>query len=347
MTTPSKPRVLCVDDEPGVLRSLEALLRGRFEVSATSDVHEALELVRSTEFDVVISDQRMPAMTGTEFLEQVKALSPHSMRLLLTGFADHTEVLESVNDSEVFRFVHKPWDNRRLIDTVTYAASVAREVPLQRPAAVPANEPDAVVVPLPQHGSDNRAVLLMDKDPSIEHQLRSALGHSTLLLWARSPGEAMRLMHRQRVAVIVADTRSGNEATLDLIRAVKRGNPNTVAVIHAADCDSSTISRLINEGQIFRFITKPATQALIEQTIAQALNRHRELMARPSSIARHAVDISRVASSASARCSPGDSAQPQASDRMDHNAGARTDVPVRARPKPTGVTWLKRLLRMT
>ncbi len=348
MKNPSKPRVLCVDDEPGVLRSLDALLRNRFDVTSTTDAREALELVRHSEFDVVISDQRMPGMTGTELLEQVKALSPHTMRLLLTGYADYAEVLQSVNNSEVFRFVHKPWDNRHLVETVTYAANVAREVPLQRPAAHPVEaEADVLVGPIQWQGSDTRTVLLMDNDPASEHQLRTVLGQGTLLLWARSPGEAMSFMHRHKVAVVVADTRSGSAATLDLIKALKRGSPNVVAVIHTADRDSATISHLINEGQIFRFLAKPAAPATIARAIAAALKKHRELMAQPASIARHAVDISRLAAFARHCNGPVDGLEAPAENGMAQAEGASAALVRRSCPRLSGVAWFKRLLRMT
>lgn len=103
-----KPRVLCVDDEPSVLRALGWLLRSRFEVSSTTDAHEGLSLLRQGAFEVVISDQRMPGMTGTEFLQRAKIESPNTMRLLLTGYSDYADILGSVNDCEVFRFINKP-----------------------------------------------------------------------------------------------------------------------------------------------------------------------------------------------------------------------------------------------
>jgi DNA-binding NtrC family response regulator len=346
MTTPTKPRVLCVDDDPGVLRSLHALLRDRFDVSSATHADEALALLGASAFDVVISDQRMPGMSGTEFLEQVKERSPQTMRLLLTGHADYTDVLRSVNDSEVFRYIHKPWDNRHLVDMVTYAATVAREVPLRRPASLPDNPTDETRADgIPRFGSDIEAVLLVDDDATTERRLRAVLGRDMLLLWARSPGEAVSLMHRHKVAVIVADIRPGNGATLDLIRAVKRSSPNIVAVVHAADCDSATIGRLINEGQIFRFMSKPAGPACIDRTIKAALKKHRQFMAQPASVARHALDISRLAAFARSRHDPVDGLESKAADRKARADGRPQPVPGLPRPRNPGMRWLKRLFR--
>lgn len=346
MNTVNRPRVLCVDDEPNVLRSLNWLLRSRFEVASATDANEGLELIRNSEFDVVISDQRMPGMTGTEFLERVKATSPNTMRLLLTGYSDYTDVLRSVNESEVFRFINKPWDNQHLIETVSYAAAVAREVPLQASSSpTAATDVDIAIGKL--RGDPTEAVLLMDEDPTIEHQMRGLLGEEMLMLWARNHSEAVSLLQRYKVAVIVADTLSGNGCTLDLIRTVKRSSPNIVAMVYTSERDSSTISRLINEGQIFRFIAKPAGPGYVGRMIGSALKKHRDLMAQPSSIARHAVERPRQL--ALAGSGPASGWDPTDAAPL----GASSFDPLTADPTAadgghvSGVAWLKRLFGKT
>ena len=338
MNSLTRPRVLCVDDEPSVLRSLNWLLRSRFDVSSANGASEGLELVRNSAFDVVISDQRMPGMTGTEFLERVKETSPNTMRLLLTGYSEYTDVLRSVNDSEVFRFINKPWDNQHLIETVSYAAAVAREVPLQ-PSLNPATATDIDLGTL--RGGHTEAVLLMDEDPAIEQQLRGILGEEMLMLWARNHSEAVSLLQRYKVAVILADTRSGSGCTLDLIRAVKRSSPNIVAMVYTTERDSSTISRLINEGQIFRFIAKPAGPGYLSRMVGSALKKHRDLMARPSSIARHAVEHPRHL--ALEGCGPTSGWDPTDAAPL----GASSFDPLNASAAQgghmSGVAWLKRL----
>jgi DNA-binding NtrC family response regulator len=343
MNATIKPRGLWVDDEPSVLRSLNWLLRSRFDVSSATDASEGLELIRNSDFDVVISDQRMPGMLGTEFLQQVKEMSPHTMRLLLTGYADYSDVLRSVNDSEVFRFINKPWNNQHLVETVSYAANVAKDVPLQRPEVCSAGAADALQADLTEvHGSSTEAVFLMDNDPVMERQLREALGEDMLMLWARSPGEAVSLLHRYKVAVIVADNPSGSSATLDLIRAVKRSSPGIVAVICSSQCDSATISRLINEGQIFRFVAKPAGSAYLRRTLRTALKKHRELMSKPACIARHAVEISRLAAQARTRNDPMEGLETDAMLLVEHDDVAAMEVRGQSRTSLSGMLWLRK-----
>jgi DNA-binding NtrC family response regulator len=336
MNTRNRPRVLCVDDEPSVLRSLNWLLRSRFDVTSANSGDEGLGLVRHSAFDVVISDQRMPGMTGTEFLERVKETSPNTMRLLLTGYAEYSDVLRSVNDSEVFRFINKPWDNQHLIETVAYAAAVAREVPLQRSLGA-ASTTSAGLETL--QGGHTEAVLLMDEDPAIEHQIRSLLGEDMLMLWARNHNEAVSLLQRYKVAVIVADTGAGQVSTVNLIRTVKRSSPNIVAVVYTAERDSTTLSRLINEGQIFRFIAKPAGPAYVGRMIGSALKKHRDLMAQPSSIARHAMEHPRhLALEGNASGWDASDATPLGGSAFDPLTTLTTDA-----PPVSGVAWLRRL----
>ena len=121
------PRVLFVDDEERILRSLRMLFRGRAEILATTSGREAVELVRSHRVHVVVSDQRMPGMTGVDVLREVAACSPPTMRILLTGYADLDAMTASVNEGEIYRFVEKPWDAQRLIATVEQAARIAMD----------------------------------------------------------------------------------------------------------------------------------------------------------------------------------------------------------------------------
>ena len=113
--------ILCVDDEPNILRSLHWLLGKRFDVKTAESGQDALPLVKEFDFDVIISDQRMPGMTGAEFLREARKISPRSMRLLLTGYSDMSAILRSVNESEIYRFIKKPWDMKTLV-TVTEEA---------------------------------------------------------------------------------------------------------------------------------------------------------------------------------------------------------------------------------
>ena len=121
-TTASGGRLLLVDDEENILRSLRRVLRrGDWEIEIALTGDQALELLPRFRPDVVISDFRMPGMTGVELLSQVKALSPQTQRIMLTGQADQQAVEEAINRAEVFRFLTKPWNDAQLVSMVKSA----------------------------------------------------------------------------------------------------------------------------------------------------------------------------------------------------------------------------------
>jgi PAS domain S-box-containing protein len=110
MHAPVKERVLVVDDEPQVLVALEDLLTEQFSVVKTASAESALDLIeREGNFAVVITDQRMPGMTGDELLSRLGG-SSDAMRILLTGFADLSAVIRSINDGRIYAYVTKPWN---------------------------------------------------------------------------------------------------------------------------------------------------------------------------------------------------------------------------------------------
>jgi two-component system NtrC family sensor kinase len=110
------PKVLFVDDEESILSAARRLFRGKqIDVITTSSPSEGLRILSKENIWVVVSDQRMPEMTGTEFLEKVKALAPHTTRILLTGFLELPIIQEAINKASVFRFVTKPWNETELV----------------------------------------------------------------------------------------------------------------------------------------------------------------------------------------------------------------------------------------
>ncbi|RJS17997.1 response regulator [Corallococcus sp. H22C18031201] len=109
-------KVLVVDDEPQVAHALRRLLRREgFTVEVAYNGEEALERLQQFTPDIVLSDFRMPGMTGSELLQQVKRSHPLALRLIISGYADFKSVVASVNDGEICRFISKPWDDAELV----------------------------------------------------------------------------------------------------------------------------------------------------------------------------------------------------------------------------------------
>jgi CheY-like chemotaxis protein len=121
--TDTRPKVLCVDDEPKVLEGLELNLRRRFNVrTATSGAAGLAALQRDPDVAVIVSDMRMPGMDGAQFLSGARAIAPEACRVLLTGNADIEAAATAVNDGQVFRFLTKPCPPSTLVSAIDAAA---------------------------------------------------------------------------------------------------------------------------------------------------------------------------------------------------------------------------------
>jgi signal transduction histidine kinase len=119
---PNRPILVVVDDEPDVLRTLHDLFRLEYRVLTFGRAVEALDSLRTLEdVAVILSDQRMPEMTGVQFLEQARQIHPDATRLLVTGFADIRAVIDAINLGNIARYLSKPWDTDELVAVVRVA----------------------------------------------------------------------------------------------------------------------------------------------------------------------------------------------------------------------------------
>lgn len=104
-------KILIVDDEPANLRALERLFREDYEVLTAGSGADALELLRQHDVALLITDQRMPGMTGIELLKSTASLRPRMVRIILTGYTEVEALVEAINCGLVYKYVTKPWKN--------------------------------------------------------------------------------------------------------------------------------------------------------------------------------------------------------------------------------------------
>jgi DNA-binding NtrC family response regulator len=114
-------KIMVVDDEPANLRLLERLFRNDYEVITAESGNEALYLLSQNDAALLITDQRMPGMTGVELLKRTATVRPHMVRLILTGYTDVETLVEAINSGLVYQYVTKPWNNDELRLTVSRA----------------------------------------------------------------------------------------------------------------------------------------------------------------------------------------------------------------------------------
>lgn len=122
MPTNPKHSILIVDDEPDVLFSLTGLLRRDFQVYTAVNGEQALEVMAEHPVHVIMTDQRMPEMTGIELMGRVRSEHPEAIRIIFTGYADTRAIVDAINTGGLYRYITKPWDPDDLVQVLRDAA---------------------------------------------------------------------------------------------------------------------------------------------------------------------------------------------------------------------------------
>jgi response regulator RpfG family c-di-GMP phosphodiesterase len=118
---PAKHPILLVDDESEILFSLRGLLRTEFDLHTAESGAEALKVLGRQPIHAIMTDQRMPNMTGVELLRRAKEERPEAVRMVFTGYADIKAVIDAVNQGEIYRYLTKPWDPDELLAALRQA----------------------------------------------------------------------------------------------------------------------------------------------------------------------------------------------------------------------------------
>jgi response regulator RpfG family c-di-GMP phosphodiesterase len=121
--------LLIVDDEPGILAAISRSLEMEgYRILTAGSGREALGILARNPVQVILSDERMPEMSGTEFLGRVKMLYPHTVRMVLTGYTELEAVARMVNQSAIYKFLTKPWEYEQLREQVRDAFDYHEEI---------------------------------------------------------------------------------------------------------------------------------------------------------------------------------------------------------------------------
>jgi len=116
-----KISILYVDDEENNLIAFKATFRRKYDIKTAINAEEAIALLNQYPFEVIITDQRMPKITGVEFLEQIIPTHPEATRILLTGYTDMSAVVDAINKGKIFHYLNKPWNEEELESTIEKA----------------------------------------------------------------------------------------------------------------------------------------------------------------------------------------------------------------------------------
>lgn len=275
-------RILFVDDEERILRSLALQFRRHYEVLTESDPLRALQRLREEHIHVLVSDQRMPQMSGAQLLAEAREIAPNTLRILLTGYSDLDAAVEALNNGGIFRYLTKPWDQQEMAFTLRQAAELAvrQEQPLPPVAS------EVLSAPL--------SVLLLDDDPdtlSVVGEFCVAGGHR--LLRARNLAEAMLQLNNEGVDILVSDLKLAGEDTAPLLKTLAQAHPRLLSLVVTPFQDTQALLRLVNEAQIFRYLPKPIRRGLFEKGLKAAAEQALIWRAQPQQVVTRLAEIPR------------------------------------------------------
>ncbi len=274
-----KINILCVDDEKYILNALGMLLGEKYNVLTTAYPEDAIHLLKTYPVAVIISDQRMPEMLGVELLTIAKSISPHTTRILLTGFADMDAIIDSVNHSEVYRFINKPWDNEQLLHIIEESVVVYQTLsngisiaPIEKATEQSLSEPIYII-----YKSENEQAI---------QSLRATLSPNIHLLWAQSTTDIMDLLSHP-ISILVIDIK---EDDLNLLRVLKKELPHLLTITIVPSANYSELVSMINEIKIYRYIIAPAKASQINFFIGSAVKLSQSFKTQPALLQQQQTD---------------------------------------------------------
>jgi DNA-binding NtrC family response regulator len=301
MNSPLFRRILVVDDELNIVSAVRRELstpplgRYRYEVEGFSDPAQALERAKSQSFDVVISDYRMPGMSGVEFLKAFAALQPECARLVLSGQTDMNALVQMVNETHIYRFIPKPWHDYFLKSSVAQAIEFNGALQENRHLAGLVREHRIAVPPLLADEAEN--ILIVDDDAAVLSSLsrvlsshtqaddlfaviRSELSHQggavleetkNKVLVTTSAREALKLAETTSFSCILADFRMPEMNGIELLQQFADKQPDCARILISGKVAQEDLIDAVDAAHIFGFVAKPWQDYELKACVAQAL----------------------------------------------------------------------------
>lgn len=271
--------ILLVDDEPLILSSMRDLLEVDYAVHTAESGQKALEILSKFPIKVIISDERMPMMRGHQLLKRAKQVSPNTIRILLTGYADLESVMNSVNAGEIFRYLNKPCRNDVLLNVVRLSVQIYDRLSSLKPTATAAASKNEVK---PDLSTPKYDALFVGFTPDEIARLQLRLSKHFTIRTAATVVEALKLIGDVPPAVIVSELKLDDYEGIDFLQAVIRENPQLIIIVLTDTVDVGLITKAVNELNVFRYLPKSATQDEIERALMDAAARSAIYRAQPN-----------------------------------------------------------------
>ena len=274
----AKPKLAFIDDEQRILRSMKLLFRKTHDVFITTDPTEYIDYIKNNHVHVAVSDQRMPERVGVDILREVKEVSPSTMRILLTGYADLNAIIGSINDGEIYRYLTKPCKSEELLAVVGRATEIALTY-----------NPDEDAEQFDSSGK-KQTLLVIDETGGLIEQISKQFSHSYRVLHAEGLEEAYDYLANEDIGVCITDINVSGENIAPIIFTLKQDTPHLVVLVQTEFQDAGLLIDLINKGQVYRCLPKPMRASLLEISVNRAFQHHAKLKASPELVKRYEVE---------------------------------------------------------
>jgi len=265
----AKSTVLFVDDEPYITKSLYRAFKRHFNVLTANSAFDALEVIGERKVDVVVSDQRMPNISGVELLNKVSQISPVTVRILLTGYADVDSAIAAVNSGEIYRYFNKPWKNSELKLALDDAATVAD---LTRESLIGETEDGFVVEKKILLTESDLSFVSFSSSPKLAKELGTIFNANKIYHARSASGVIKCISTRKNVAIIIAEIDIKDDAATELIIALKQRRPEILVLMINDQKDITKIVDLINYGQIFRVFSQGFSMEELKSNVSLAMS---------------------------------------------------------------------------
>lgn len=259
-------KILLVDDEQNVLNALQRELKEHYEIEAFNDPVAALDHCRTSQFDLVIADYKMPGLNGIDFLKQFRQLQPDAPQILLSGEADINTLIRMINETHIYRFLAKPWEKSELISGIRHALT-------HRDAILKRHESAATTAPAKDDNGPFYIVLVESDVQLLElksHALTEESGQASLYgaiqqeLNRESPAgtfkcivngfrtahEAIAHTENHRCDLVIAAQDLSDMDGIQLLSLMRKEHPNIARILIGSDPDRSTMLEAINEAEV-------------------------------------------------------------------------------------------------
>lgn len=297
-------RVLIVDDEPSILNAVRRELstpplgRHRYEIETFTNPLEALERAKAVEFDVVVSDYRMPELDGVEFLKAFAKIQPDCVRVVLSGQTDFDALVQMINETHIYRFLSKPWSSYFLKSTMSQAVEFRRENVENRRLAktlrdhgidLPIgalNPMDQILVVDQDINSANAVARCLTQRSRLDdifravqvdsHGAASLLNSSGISVQiSNSPLHALKMAAQIEFSCVIADFDTPGMDGAQFLANFKEHQPDCAAILMSAEANIEGVVIALDLAHIHAYVAKPWIDFELRTALALALTRRR------------------------------------------------------------------------